>query len=73
MTDIPEDVRHLARSIALDVFANAVDSDDDSHSLDNAVAFDIIEAAIMADREKRVADPERMMKDVLFALVREGR
>lgn len=73
MTDIPEDVRKLARSIALDVFANAVDSDDDSHSLDNAVAFDIIAAAIMADREKRVSNPERMMKDALFALIKAGR
>lgn len=29
--------------------------------------------AIMADREKRLTDPERMMKDALFALIDAGR
>jgi len=63
MTDVPEDVRKLARSAALDVFAAAVDSDDDSHALDNDIAFDIIEAALMAERKQCAAIADKWATD----------
>lgn len=43
----PVKIKAKAKSIALDVFAQAVDSDDDSHSLDTVLATDLVEEAVL--------------------------
>lgn len=74
--NIPEDVMKLAHSIAMDLFANAVDSDDDSHSLDTPVAADIIARAILTDREARTGwhshDGMRLLNEALDGLWKEA-
>jgi hypothetical protein len=45
---ITDEIQKKARSLALDVFAQAVDSDDDSHCLDTALATELIAEAFAA-------------------------
>jgi len=49
--NISPEALEKARAIALDVFRNAVDSDDGSECMDMPVAIDIIAAAIQAERD----------------------
>jgi len=50
-----EELRKKARSLALDVFAQAVDSDDDSHCLDTALATELIAEAFASLSPSREA------------------
>jgi len=68
MTISPEALEK-ARAIALDVFRNAVDSDDGSECMDMPVAIDIIATALQAERD--AAAPK--LPDDLAGLVAELR
>ena len=49
---IPEDIMREARTLALEVFHNCVDSDDGSESLDTPVAAELIATALYAERKR---------------------